>query len=208
MDGAAAAGVRALPPLVRAPATSADRAPLSAARLALVVAVAITAAPLTADAQARAEAMPVPSPMVARVVAGIMSYTRWPNAAPVIRLCTIGRGPGVDALQHGADLGSPGRAVTVAPVANLVSAEQGCDAVYLGRSSGSDARQAVRLFAGRPVLMLGEGQDFCSDGGMFCVEPAADVPRFGVNLDAVARSGLRVNPQVLRIARGSEGPGS
>lgn len=148
------------------------------------------------------------SPMVARVIAGILSYTRWPAAAPSIRLCTVGRGPGVDALLRAADFSSPGRSVTVAAVAHLGAAAQGCDAVYVGHARDLDARTAVRQFAGRPVLVVGEGPEFCSDGGMFCVDAGADVPRFGVNLDAVARSGLRVNPQVLRIARGGEGPGS
>uniref|UniRef100_UPI003137AACB YfiR family protein n=1 Tax=Variovorax sp. YR752 TaxID=1884383 RepID=UPI003137AACB len=50
-----------------------------------------------------------------------------------------------------------------------------------------------------------EGADFCSDGGMFCLEPAAPSVRFGANLDAIARSGLRVHPMVLRIARGTPG---
>jgi hypothetical protein len=146
--------------------------------------------------------------MVARVIAGILSYTRWPAAAPSIRLCTVGRGAGVDALLRAADFSSPGRSVTVAAVANLGAAGQGCDVVYVGHARDLDARAAVRQFAGRPVLVVGEGPEFCSDGGMFCVDPGAEVPRFGVNLDAVARSGLRVNPQVLRIARGGEGQGS
>jgi len=161
-----------------------------------------------ARAQSPIQSATIPASMVAKVVAGIVSYTRWPGAAPSIRLCTIGHGPGVDALRHVSDLGSTGRTVEVVPMASVNAAGSGCDAVYLGRTKEAEARNAVRLFAGRPVLLLGEGPEFCSDGGMFCVEPAAAVPRFGVNLDAVARSGLRVNPQVLRIARGSEGLGS
>jgi hypothetical protein len=166
------------------------------------------AAALPARAQPAAEERSATRSTVARVVAGIVSYTRWPSAAPSIRLCTVGPGPGVDALLHAADLGSPGRSVSVVPVASLQAVGDACDAVYLGRARDVGARQAVRQFAGRPVLVIGEGPEFCSDGGMFCVDLAAEVPRFGVNLDAVARSGLRVNPQVLRIARGGEGQGS
>lgn len=179
-----------------------------ALRMVLCAALAGTAAPLPAHAQPAAEQHAAAHSMLARVVAGIVSYTRWPSAASSIRLCTVGRGPGVDALLHDADLGSPGRSVSVVSVASLQAVGDGCDAVYLGRARDAGARQAVRQFAGRPVLVIGEGPEFCSDGGMFCVDPAAHVPRFGVNLDAVARSGLRVNPQVLRIARGGEGQGS
>lgn len=177
----------------------------AAAWLLALCMASFLALPRAAQAQAAGDGA---SSMVAKVIAGILSYTRWPTAAPSIRLCTVGRGPGVDALLRVADFGSPGRSVTVAPAASLGAAGQGCDAVYIGHGRDADARAAVRQFAGRPVLVVGEGPEFCSDGGMFCVDPAADVPRFGVNLDAVARSGLRVNPQVLRIARGGEGHGS
>lgn len=159
-------------------------------------------------AQSDAPATPSITAVLAKVVAGIVSYTRWPGGAASVRLCTIGRGPGVDALQRAQEIGAPGREVTVVAMADLDAAAQGCDAVYLGHPTPALARQAVRQYAGRPVLVLGEGADFCSDGGMFCLEPAAATPRFGVNLDAVARSGLKVNPMVLRIARGGEGPGS
>ena len=170
------------------------------------VALAVAATALQAWAQPKAEEPPPAT--VARVVAGIVSYTRWPEDLSSIRLCTLGLGRGVGALARAGDVGAPGRRVSVVAVPNLGAAERGCHAVYLGRTGGPDARQTVRLFAGRPVLLLGEGADFCTEGGMFCIEPASESARFGVNLDAVARSGLRVNPQVLRIARGGGGQGS
>lgn len=164
--------------------------------------------PATMRAQSTADGAATDSAVLTKVVAGIVSYTRWPATSSSIRLCTIGRGPGVEALQRSQSIGSPDRAVAIVPAADLEAAANGCDAVYLGRPTAALVRQAVRRFAGRPVLVLGEGAEFCSDGGMFCLEPSASTPRFGVNLDAVARSGLKVNPQVLRIARSGEGPGS
>jgi hypothetical protein len=176
-------------------------------RLAISALLWLALWPATVHAQSGTESPPAAPGMLTKVVAGIVSYTRWPDAASSIRLCTIGRGPGIDALQRIHEIGSPGRPVVIVAVRDLDAAEQGCDALYLAPSAAAHVRQAVRQFAGRPVLLLGEGADFCSDGGMFCLEPAAARPRFGVNLDAVARSGLKVNPQVLRIARGAEGPG-
>jgi hypothetical protein len=173
----------------------------------LAVALLLAGAGLDGRAQAPTKAGDPPAATPARVVAGIVSYTRWPEGTATLRLCTLGRGPAVDSLLQAGEFGAPGRRVSVAAVATLGAAERDCQAIYLGRTGGPDMRQTVRLFAGRPVLLLGEGADFCTEGGMFCIEPAADTARFGVNLDAVARSGLRVNPQVLRIARG-EGPGS
>lgn len=190
-------------PLGRASSASAGAcATLDRAVLALALGAA-----LPFQAWAQTKGADPPTAMAARVVAGIVSYTRWPDEAASIRLCTLGRGPAVEALEQAGELGAPGRRVSVVAVTNLAAADRGCQAVYLGRAGGPDTRQTVRLFAGRPILLMGEGADFCSEGGMFCIEPSSDKARFGVNLDAVARSGLRVNPQVLRIARG-EGQGS
>ncbi|HSW22211.1 MAG TPA: YfiR family protein, partial [Burkholderiaceae bacterium] len=82
-----------------------------------------------------------------------------------------------------------------------------CEAIYVGTLAIHTARNLLQSMVGRPVLMIGEGQEFCTDGGMFCLHPGAVEVGFAVNLDAVARSGLRVNPRVLRMARHATGSG-
>jgi hypothetical protein len=150
---------------------------------------------------------PAPRASVGAVVAGIVSYTRWPGEAASIRLCTVGRGPGVDELLH-TELGSMQRPVAVRALAAVGQARGECEAVYVAGVASGTGRDVMKLLAGQPVLLLGEGAEFCSDGGMFCLEPGASTVRFNANLDAIARSGLRVNPLVLRIARGAPGGGS
>lgn len=155
-----------------------------------------------------AQAAPAVSPPgpagVAPVVAGILGYTRWPSEGATLRLCTIGRGAGVDELRGPVELGTPQRRVTVSALASPGQAHTVCDALYVAGADAALARETLRQLAGQPVLLLGEGAEFCSDGGMFCLEPGASPARFGANLDAIARSGLRVNPLVLRIARGAK----
>ncbi len=143
---------------------------------------------------------------VATVVAGIVGYTRWPADTPSIRLCILGEGPGVDELLgESARLGSERRPVSVQSLGASDVASARCDAVYVGAPAASTGREVLRRMAGRAVLLLGEGADFCSDGGMFCLAPGGGTVSFNANLDAIARSGLRINPQVLRIARGAAG---
>lgn len=154
-------------------------------------------------AQTAPAASAAPRASVATVVAGILGYTRWPAESSALRLCTLGHGPAVDELLGAADLGTPQRRVAVRALANPAQIRAACDAVYVADSGAAAAREALRALAGQPVLLLGEGADFCSDGGMFCLEPGEGSSRFGANLDAIARSGLRVNPLVLRIARGA-----
>lgn len=76
-----------------------------------------------------------------------------------------------------------------------------CDVIIFEGWQALPQRQALRSLAGRPVLSIGQGSEFCSDGGLFCLTPDRAGLRFEVNLDAVSRSGLRVHPQVLRLAR-------
>lgn len=141
-------------------------------------------------------------------VAGIVAYTRWPAESASIRLCTMGQGRGVDDLLRSAELGSPQRSVSVRATSNAAEAWKECDAVFVGHVGTGVSRELLQRSIGRPVLMLGEGSAFCADGGMFCLEPAAAAVRFQANLDAIARSGLRVNPLVLRIARQPAASGS
>jgi hypothetical protein len=148
-----------------------------------------------------------PGRSVTTIVAGIVGYTRWPAEPRSIRLCTLGRGRGVDELLATGDLGSAQLSVPVRAAGDATGAASECDAIYVGTFAADAARGVLQRTVGRPVLMIGEGQEFCTDGGMFCLQPGTPAMGFAVNLDAVARSGLRVNPRVLRIARSAAGSG-
>ncbi len=173
-------------------------------RIALVAAtwLALAGTATAGDTAARAKAPAVePGGMsVTTVVAGIVSYTRWPAQPGSIRFCTLGYGRGVDELLVAAELGSAQRSVPVRP-ASGADAWKECDVIYFGALAGNVMRDAVQRTVGRPVLMIGEGPEFCSDGGMFCLDSGTAAVRFTVNLDAIARSGLRVHPSVLLLAR-------
>lgn len=142
---------------------------------------------------------------VVQVVSGIMGYTRWPGDAPAVRLCTVGVGAGVDELLRSSELSAGQRTVSVRTATGMAQPWLHCDALYLGTLNPEASVGLLQGLVGRPVLVLGEGAAFCSDGGMFCLEPRPATVRFHANLDAIARSGLRVNPLVLRIARANVG---
>jgi hypothetical protein len=198
--------LRASCPLPTRPAHRRGRRRIAFAAAALLaLAGAATAGDTAAPARAAADAGRA---SVATVVAGIVSYTRWPNDTTSIRFCTLGQGHGVDELLVVADLGSVQHSVPVRAAGAGTDAWTDCEVLYVGALAGGVVRRVLQRTTGRPVLLVGEGPEFCSDGGMFRLEPATAATRFTVNLDAVARSGLRVNPWVLRIARnaGASGP--
>jgi hypothetical protein len=137
---------------------------------------------------------------VVDAVLGILAHTRWPQrAAQPLQLCVNERSSSVLELRSLHDSVSPGK---LAPVRLVDLADElplDCDAVYLG--AGPPAVEPLAQLIGRPVLSMGEGAEFCSRGGLFCLVPRSGGLRVEVNLDAVARSGLHVHPQVLKIGQ-------
>jgi hypothetical protein len=51
------------------------------------------------------------------------------------------------------------------------------------------------------VLTISEHNPSCTVGSMFCLNVDGERVTFEINLDAVARSGVRVHPNVLGLAR-------
>ncbi|AKM32632.1 hypothetical protein AB870_07445 [Pandoraea faecigallinarum] len=142
---------------------------------------------------------------VRQVVLGIISFTRWPVPPARVRLCVVGNTDYArDLLAAPAGAASSGSAppvdaqrqsVTEPAIGSL------CDALYLGAVSDTERRQVLASLAGHPVLTISERNDSCTLGTMFCLNVDADRVTFDINLDTVARSGVRVHPNVLKLAR-------
>ena len=141
------------------------------------------------------------SQAVAQKVFGILGYTRWPQEPALVRLCVLGPTEYADELLKGGKLHS-GRPLQVRRMRfddPLLPLE--CDAVYAGIVSDGDWRELLGRVAGLPLLSISERRALCSVGAMFCLDVLGSSVAFEVNLDSVARSGVRVNPRVLQLAR-------
>jgi hypothetical protein len=55
------------------------------------------------------------------------------------------------------------------------------------------------------VLTVTDDDPDCLRGAMFCLAPRPGGLGFSVNLDAIGRGGLRVDPRVLKIGQGDGG---
>ena len=143
---------------------------------------------------------------LAVLVGGIVSYTRWPQPPNPIRICILGRDDIVETLRTGT-AASSSRPITVHGIKAGVDFKSQCDVVYVTAIPPENARLLLLKTVMAPIVTIGEGQEFCSDGGMFCVTQGAgatakDVKlKFSVNLDVVSRSGLQINPRVLLLAK-------
>ena len=136
---------------------------------------------------------------VAQVLFGIISYVRWPVARPEVRVCMVG------ATRHGAAIvdtpaSNAGQRIRV-KIQPAAGAAGECDVVYMGTLPESEREALLTQIIGKPILSVSEPGTSCSVGIMFCLRLLDAQIGFDVNLDAIARSGLRVHPNALQIAR-------
>ncbi|AYJ87302.1 YfiR family protein [Sphingomonas paeninsulae] len=134
----------------------------------------------------------------AKIVSGIISYARWPDALPKTTLCIMGTSPMSDALpqleQH------TGSTVEVHRVAaGIIPAD--CNVIYLTRVSPPAQAQIFSTVRGRAILSITDADPACRMGAMFCLRYAAETISFNINIDAISRSLVRVDPRVLRLSR-------
>lgn len=167
--------------------------------------LALAAVPLSGSAEgplmlvAGGPGNPYAAP-VGRMVQSIAEYTTWPRRENPVTLCVVGPAQHAERLD-GLRL-ADGRAILrrSAPVA-AISAEA-CDAIYLGPLPLPAMRQITATVRGRGVLTIAEADPDCRSQAMFCLLFTPQSLSFRMNIDAISRSGLKVDPRVLRIAEG------
>lgn len=79
-----------------------------------------------------------------------------------------------------------------------------CDAIYFGSESPAKQLELISQYQGRALLLISEQNPECVIGSAFCLIIDRGQVRFAVNLDALTRSGVRVNPDVLMLARNKQ----
>lgn len=153
-------------------------------------------------------ASPAQQQEVANTVMGILSYSRWPansNSQPdAIRLCVIAP------VKFAADLVAGNNNLTgkMLTVRYLTSDSPAlitdCDALYSGNTSADLQHSLRNRLVGHPVLTISEKDDDCAMLNAFCLVVGPAHVGFKLNLDTLARSGVRVHPNVLQLAREKE----
>lgn len=142
---------------------------------------------------------------VNRMVGGIVSYARWPdgssNSARV--MCVIGTPRLTNRMAP--DIPGAGSVTVRRMNAAAVNDRSGCDILFLGRMAIADRRQLIAWVRGRPILTITDDDAACLYGAMFCLNGRASLS-FSVNLDAIGRGPLRIDPRVLTIGRSTGGP--
>jgi hypothetical protein len=142
---------------------------------------------------------------VNRMLGGIITYARWPGTAETSRtLCVVGTPRLTERIAP--DLPGNGPAILVRRMtATAATGSSDCDILFLGRMAVADRQRLIGWVRGRAVLTISDDDPGCLYGAMFCLATKPAGLSFSVNLDAIARGPLRVDPRVLKIGQADGG---
>jgi hypothetical protein len=175
-----------------------------AVRTARGVAVALLCV-YAAHGNAHAQEATLEYRVKAAYIYNFTKYVEWPPAAfgsGPLTLCVAGRNPFGSALfdiVRGEEVAGRPIAVRV-----LLEPEDGCHVIFVPQ--GAAAPAYLRASRMRPVLTIGEGADFITQGGIISFIVEGGRVRFEIDQEAADRVGLRVSSRLLRLARTPEQP--
>lgn len=137
----------------------------------------------------------------AHMVKSVLEYTRWPQRPGILNLCIVGQARFGDGFPFASlDNGTPIKLLSLSQLAPDEVSE--CDALYLGRIDPGRARQWTALVRGAPVVTIAELDPQCVSEAMICLIYRKSALSFQLNMDAVARSKVRIDPRIFRMSRG------
>lgn len=137
----------------------------------------------------------------ARLVGSIVAYTRWPKPLQTVQLCVVGPADHADRLGEGVLVPGlpPVRRRDLSP--DVATIADTCDVVYLGRLPLPLLRRITAATRGNAVVTIAEADLAGQSEAMFCLDFAPGALSFRMNIDAISRSGVRIDPRILRLSR-------
>ncbi len=142
---------------------------------------------------------------VAQMVHGLLSFAHWPDPRDGIGLCVVGQTDFGARLNDMAKASDPPIAVRWLGASDGTDSRLGCDALYLGRLEAAAQSRWISWAHGRPVVTIIERDADCQGGAMFCLGVNPTNLSFVVNLDAISRGTVRIDPRILLLSRRGSG---
>ncbi len=137
---------------------------------------------------------------VARMVMMIASYTRWPHPTSPLKICITGESRNGDLWIDAERRAGNGTAIRRVDSGSRFPGD-GCDVAYVGELPAGEAMRTFAALRGKAVLSIVESDPLCRGGAMVCLDIRTTSIAFSLNIDAVSRSAVRVDPRVLRLSQ-------
>jgi len=155
------------------------------------------------------QSVPLEKARAARIKAAFLyhfaQFSTWPeevlgDAATPIRLCILGKDPFGSALEQLQGKTVHNRPLEIRHLPAGTSA-QGCHVVFMGPMPERVLQASLAQLQHRPVLTVGEGEEFLKQGGIVRLVEEKNRVRFEINVMAARRAGLQLSARLLRLAR-------
>ena len=151
------------------------------------------------NAQLLAKETTAAAKTVRQKVSGIVSYTRWPALSGPPKLCIFSSSRFSTTLQDNGATSLPYLPVIIHSKQEALISD--CNGFYFGNESPTFQMELIKQYPSKALLLIAEQNAECIIGSAFCLIINNNDVRFAVNLDALSRSGVKVNPDVLMLAR-------
>ena len=77
---------------------------------------------------------------------------------------------------------------------------RGCHLIFVAAAENARLSQVLATLKSQPVLVVGEGDRFCRDGGMIALRLASGKVRFEVDAGRILSAGLKINSQLIQLS--------
>lgn len=136
-----------------------------------------------------------------RAVLGIISYATWPSPPARVRVCVAGDPAWLQPLID-TPATAGGRPVIATPSPDTGEAwVEACEVLYLGTMPDARRRALLAAAAEKPLITVEASPHPCAGTAMFCLTVRENRLAAQTNLDAIARSGVRIHSNVLQLLR-------
>ena len=133
-------------------------------------------------------------------------FVDWPSTAfragqNSLVICVVGEDPFGAALDEPIKGQSIGGRNLVVRRLKQIHRDETCHLAFISRSERDNLGQLLSVIKGSPFLTVGDDGNFIDQGGMINLVVEERKVRFEVNLEAVDRAGLKISPELLRLAK-------
>jgi hypothetical protein len=135
----------------------------------------------------------------AALLFNFIKFTEWPAATvgeDKLWICIASSNPvQIEAIEALADRQIRGKSLATV----VFSSQTNCHVIYV--DTRERWHEIARKHISRQALTIGSYPGFVAEGGMIEISLQDGNTRFEINLPAAKRAGLRIYPQLLRLAR-------
>lgn len=134
-----------------------------------------------------------------------VKFAEWPPAAlpaenDTLTLCVLGENPFGESLDDLKGKSAGGKRISVRHVPPVQNAK-GCHLLFISASEKGRLGPILKAIESVPLLTVGDTEGFAQKGVMINMYLEDERVRFEVNLQAVKRSGVRLDSRLLNLAR-------